>query len=46
MSETDKEICITAELPDIEQKDINVSVSGNQTTITGEKVSDRGKEGR
>jgi HSP20 family protein len=40
MSETDKEICITAELPGIEQKDINVSVSGNQITITGEKKSE------
>jgi len=37
VSETDGEVCITAELPGIDQKDIDVSVSGEQITIKGEK---------
>ena len=40
VSETDGEICITAELPGMEQKDIHVTVSGNTITIKGEKKSE------
>ncbi len=41
VSETDGEVCITAELPGVEQKDIDVSVSGKQITIKGEKKSEK-----
>ncbi|WP_244625190.1 Hsp20/alpha crystallin family protein [Rhizobium daejeonense] len=41
VSETDKEICITAELPGVEQKDIDVSISGNRIFIKGEKMSEK-----
>lgn len=41
VSETDKEICITAELPGIEQKDLDISVTGNRITIKGEKKSEK-----
>ena len=40
VSETDNEICITAELPGVEEKDIDVSVSANRITIKGEKKSE------
>ncbi len=40
VSETDKEICITAELPGIEMKDIDVEITGNRISIKGEKVSE------
>lgn len=50
VSETDKEIRVTAELPGIDQKDIDISVTGNRLTIRGEKKSEseenRGEEGR
>lgn len=41
VSESDKDICITAELPGVEQKDIDVSVSGNRITVKGEKKSEK-----
>lgn len=40
VSETDKEICITAELPGLSEEDVDVSVVGNQITIKGEKKSE------
>ena len=40
VSETDKEICITAELPGIEMKDIDVEITGNRISIKGEKKSE------
>lgn len=40
VSETDKDITIVAELPGIEQKDIDVALVGNQLTIKGEKRSE------
>ncbi len=50
VSETDKEITITAELPGMDQKDIDISVIGNRLTIKGEKKSETeersGEEGR
>jgi HSP20 family protein len=39
VSETDKEMTLTVELPGVEEKDIEVSLSGNQLTIKGEKKS-------
>lgn len=41
VSETDKEVSITAELPGVDRKDIEVSVTGNQVTIKGEKKSEK-----
>ncbi|AEP11295.1 Hsp20/alpha crystallin family protein [Chloracidobacterium thermophilum] len=35
--ETDKEIVLKAELPDIKQEDIRVSVDNNRLSITGER---------
>jgi len=50
VSETDKEICITAELPGVEPKDLDISVSSNRIMIKGEKKSEkeekREEEGR
>jgi HSP20 family protein len=40
VSETDKEIRIVAELPGVERKDIDVTLSGNQLIIKGEKRSE------
>ena len=37
VSETDKELRITAELPGVEQKDISVTLTGDVLTIAGEK---------
>ena len=37
VSETEKEVCVTAELPGVEEKDIDVSISGDRITIKGEK---------
>ncbi len=50
VSETDKEVLISAELPGVEEKDIEVTVSGDQLVIKGEKKSEvdekSEKEGR
>jgi HSP20 family protein len=40
VGESDGEIEITAELPGLEQKDIDVSVSDNVLTVSGEKRSE------
>jgi HSP20 family protein len=40
-TETDKEIEITAELPGLEEKDIQLNVADNVLTIRGEKKSER-----
>ena len=45
LSETDKEICITAELPGIEMKDIDVEVTGNRISVKGEKKSENEEKG-
>jgi HSP20 family protein len=37
LSETDKEIEITAELPGLEEKDIQLNVADNVLTIRGER---------
>jgi HSP20 family protein len=41
MAETDKEIEITAELPGLEEKDVQVNVADNVLTIKGEKKSEK-----
>jgi len=45
VSETDDEICITAELPGITEDDIDISVTGNRITIKGEKKSEEEEKG-
>lgn len=45
VSETDKEICITADLPGITEKDVEVTVTGNRITIKGEKKSEEEEKG-
>jgi HSP20 family protein len=39
MSEDATDVCITAELPGVEQKDIEVLLTGRQLTLKGEKKS-------
>jgi HSP20 family protein len=41
VSETDKEIEITAELPGLEQKDVQVNLADNILTIRGEKKAEK-----
>jgi HSP20 family protein len=40
VSESEKEIRVTAELPGIDQKDVEVTLSGDQLLIKGEKKSE------
>ncbi|SMD05834.1 Hsp20/alpha crystallin family protein [Novosphingobium sp. B1] len=40
LSETDKEIRVTAELPGIDEKDVDISVDDNVLSIRGEKRSE------
>lgn len=41
VAETDSEIVVTVELPGIDEKDVDVTVSENRLTIKGEKKTDR-----
>jgi len=41
VTETDKEIEITAELPGLEEKDVQVNVADNVLTIRGEKKAEK-----
>jgi HSP20 family protein len=43
VTETDKEIRVTVELPGMEEKDIDVEMSGDRLTIRGEKKEEREK---
>jgi HSP20 family protein len=40
VSETDKEVKVTAELPGLEQKDVAVELANGMLTISGEKKSE------
>lgn len=40
VSESDKDVCITAELPGMTEDDIDVSVVGNRITVKGQKQSE------
>lgn len=47
ITEDDKEFCIKAELPEVEKKDVKVSVEDGVLTITGERhkeTEDKGKK--
>lgn len=41
VTETDKEIEITAELPGLEEKDVQINVADNLLTIRGEKTAEK-----
>lgn len=45
VSETDGEVCITAELPGITDDDIDVSIAGNRITVKGQKKSEQEEKG-
>ena len=46
IAEDDKEVTVRAELPGIDPKELDVSVSGNQLTLSGEKqTTDEEKSG-
>ena len=44
VSETDQEVEITAELPGVEEKDLDIAVAGNVLTLKGEKFAKHEKE--
>jgi HSP20 family protein len=44
VAETDKDVVLSAELPGVEEKDIDVSLRGDQLTIKGEKKSEHEEE--
>ena len=46
VSETDKEIVVSAELPGLADEDIDVSLSLGMLTISGEKKQEKEKKGR
>lgn len=46
VSESDNEVTITAELPGLEEKDINVELNNGVLTISGEKKIDHEEEGK
>ncbi len=46
VEEDDKEIRVTAELPGVEEKDVNVQLSDNALTISGEKKEEREEKGK
>jgi HSP20 family protein len=46
VAETDKEIVVSAELPGLDDKDIDVSLSQGMLTISGEKKQEQEKKGR
>ncbi len=41
LSETDKALVVTAELPGMEEKDIEVSLTENRLTLKGEKTTEK-----
>jgi HSP20 family protein len=46
VTETDREVTVTAELPGLEEKDIEVSISDNTLTLKGEKKSEKEEKGK
>jgi HSP20 family protein len=44
--ETEKEIVITAELPGLEEKDVQINVADNVLTIRGEKKAEKEQKGQ
>ncbi|OKO91303.1 heat-shock protein [Bradyrhizobium sp. NAS80.1] len=46
LSETDKALTISAELPGMTDKDVQIEIAGGVLTIRGEKKAERSDEGR
>lgn len=46
VSESDQEVTIRAEIPGIDPKDLDISVSGNRLTLAGEKKDQTEKQGK
>jgi len=46
LAETDKEICITAELPGMDEKDVHLEVEEDSVTISGEKKVENEEKGK
>ncbi len=46
VSETADEFCVKAELPGLDEKDIEVSMDGNELTVRGEKKRERDEKKR
>ena len=46
VSETEENILVKVEVPGIEPKDIDISISGDTLTIKGEKKSEKEEKGR
>lgn len=46
VSETEKEIKVTAELPGMDEKDVNVTLEGDVLTLTGEKKAEAEEKGK
>lgn len=45
MTENEKEVKITAELPGLEEKDLDISLTGDTLTISGEKKAEKEDKG-
>jgi HSP20 family protein len=45
VSETGKEVIVNAEVPGMEPKDIDISLSGNMLTLKGERKREEEKKG-
>ncbi len=45
ISETDKEISVKAELPGVDPKDLDISITGSALTIKGEKKAEKEEKG-
>jgi HSP20 family protein len=41
VSETDKDVCVTVELPGMDEKDIDLAIAENALTIKGEKKTEK-----
>jgi HSP20 family protein len=46
VAETDQEVTIRAEIPGVDPKELEISVSGNRLTIAGEKKNHTEKQGK
>ncbi len=46
LGDTDKALTVSAELPGMTEKDVQVEIAGGVLTIRGEKKSERGGEGK
>lgn len=46
MYETDEDVRVTAELPGVNRRDVEVNLDGDRLTVRGEKMSEQEKRGR